>query len=51
MFRSMSVRQHSDANLQEIVDGYLRRFPNGVDFDVFSQMFDVAELSKLTIDL
>ena len=36
---------------QTICDNYIKKFPRGLTFDVFVQMFDVADLNKLTLNL
>ena len=41
----------TDSNLQTIVDGFLKRFPEGMDFDTFVQMVDISALGKLTLPL
>lgn len=51
ILRMMLGRAVSDGALQEITDNYLRRFPSGLTFDVFSQMFDVADLNKVVLSL
>lgn len=51
MFRMMLGRSHDDESLEQIIQGYLRRFPSGVNYDVFAQMFDVSDLSKLTLNV
>ena len=42
---------HSDHDLQGICDAHLARFPNGMTYDVFVNMLDVADLNKLTLAL
>ena len=49
LLRMILGRAHSDTHLQTIVDSYLNRFPKGLTFDIFCQMFDVSDLSKLTL--
>lgn len=44
-------RMHDDVDLQQIVDSYLKRFPNGLNFDAFSQMFTISDLAKLTLNV
>ena len=51
VFRIMTGRQHEDNDLAQIVESYLSRFPEGISYDVFVQMFSVSDLSKLTLDL
>ena len=41
----------SDRDLQGVCDSYMQRFPNGMTFDAFTQMVDVADLNKLTLNL
>ena len=41
----------SDRDLQAVCDSYMERFPNGMTFDAFTQMVDVADLNKLTMNL
>ena len=42
---------HDDRDLQTICATYLKRFPNGMTFETFVQMFDVADLNKVTLNL
>ena len=42
---------HDDRDLKAICEMYLQRFPDGLTYDYFVEMFDVADLSKLTINL
>lgn len=47
----MTGRLHSDADLQRIVDAlYIERFPNGIDFQAFKDMFTMSDLAKLTLN-
>lgn len=51
LFRMLTCRMHDDVDLQQIVDSYLKRFPNGLDFNAFSQMFTISDLAKLTLNV
>ena len=51
MLRTLTGRTHSDSSLQAIVNNYMSRFPDGIDFDIFTQMFDISDLSKLTLEV
>ena len=51
MLRMTMGRAHSDDHLQEIVDNYMQRFPDGMDYETFTKMFNVADLDKLTLAL
>jgi len=51
IFRLMTGRQHSDDGLQQIVDSFMQRFPAGLTSSDFAQMFSVADLAKLTLNL
>jgi len=51
VFRLLTGRMHDDVDLQQIVDSYLQRFPKGLTYDLFSQMFTISDLSKLTLNV
>lgn len=51
LLRMMLGPVMNDAQLQQIVDDYLCRFPAGFTFDIFKQMFDLSDLNKLTLNL
>ena len=50
LLRMMLGRHHDDADLQAICEKFLSRFPDGLDFDAFTQMLDVSDLTKLTLN-
>ena len=47
----MSGSAYKDRQLRIIVAGYFERFPDGINFDVFSQMFHIGDLAKLTLNV
>ena len=51
LLRMTMGQSRSDRDLQRVCDDYLRRFPNGMTYNVFVQLFDVADLNKLTLNL
>ena len=51
LLRMTMGTSHDDSDLQTICDGFLRRFPEGMDYDTFVQLFDVADINKLTLNL
>ena len=51
VFRVFSPMQHDDSDLQQIVDAYMKRFPDGLTYEVFSQMFCITDLAKLTLNV
>ena len=51
LLRMMLGLMHDDNDLQSITETYLKRFPNGMNYEAFVQMFDVSDLNKLTLSL
>ena len=51
VFRLLTGKLHDDVDLQQIVDSYLLRFPKGLTYDGFSQMFTISDLAKLTLNV
>ena len=48
IFKMLTRRQHNDDALQQIVEAFLERYPDGVTQEDFFQMFAVSDCAKLT---
>jgi Ca2+-binding EF-hand superfamily protein len=51
VFRLMSPRHYTDDALQQIVSAFMAEYPQGLEFEDFSQMFALSDLAKLTLNL
>jgi serine/threonine-protein phosphatase 2B regulatory subunit len=51
LLRMMMGTTHDDRDLQAICDMYERRFPDGLTYEVFCDLIDVADVDKLTLNL
>ena len=51
LLRMILGRAHDDHDLWIITQKYLDRFPSGLTFEIFCQMFDVSDINKLTLNL
>ena len=48
--RTLTPPGLTEAQLLDIVEEYLARFPTGVNYEIFTQMIDVADLAKFTLN-
>jgi serine/threonine-protein phosphatase 2B regulatory subunit len=50
IFKLLTRRQHNDEALQQIVESFLERYPEGITQEDFFQMFAVCDCAKLTFN-
>ena len=51
LFKLFTGMQHSDEKLQQIVANVMQRYPKGITFADFEQLFCVADVAKMTLNL